>query len=232
MTLPRGIRSNNPGNIRVGDPWQGLMPRDQMNDAQKREKEFCVFSEPKWGIRALCRLLIAYKDKHKLDTVSKIITRWAPPNGKVGSKTYTQNTAGYIAHVCSMTGFGPDEKVDVYRFEVIRPLSIAIMKHETGLKDLPYDDDTINEGIRLAGIEVPVKPLSQSREIKGQQVAAGGLLGSVAAEAAAGLSDAAGMLQPLIAYADTIKWVFIGLTLAGIIFTMWARMRVNAEGVR
>jgi hypothetical protein len=230
MTLPRGIRSNNPGNIRVGDPWQGLMPRDQMNDAQKREKEFCVFSEPKWGIRALCRLLIAYKDKHKLDTVRGIITRWAPPKGKVGSKTYTQNTEAYIAQVSVALGVSDLTKIDVYQYDIAKPLAKAIIKHENGVQ--PYDDDTINEGIRLAGIEVPVKPLSQSREIKGQQVAAGGLLGSVAAEAAAGLSDAAGMLQPLIAYADTIKWVFIGLTLAGIIFTMWARMRVNAEGVR
>jgi hypothetical protein len=230
MTLPRGIRSNNPGNIRVGDPWQGLMPRDQMNDAQKREKEFCVFSEPKWGIRALCRLLIAYKDKHKLDTVRGIITRWAPPKGKVGSKTYTQNTEAYIAQVSAALGVSDLTKIDVYQYDIAKPLVKAIIKHENGVQ--PYDDDTINEGIRLAGIEVPVKPLSQSREIKGQQVAAGGLLGSVAAEAAAGLSDAAGMLQPLIAYADTIKWVFIGLTLAGIIFTMWARMRVNAEGVR
>jgi hypothetical protein len=230
MTLPRGIRSNNPGNIRVGDPWQGLMPRDQMNEAQKREKEFCVFSEPKWGIRALCRLLIAYKDKHKLDTVRGIITRWAPPKGKVGSKTYTQNTEAYIAQVAAALGVSDLTKIDVYQYDIAKPLVKAIIKHENGVQ--PYDDDTINEGIRLAGIEVPVKPLSQSREIKGQQVAAGGLLGSVAAEAAAGLSDAAGMLQPLIAYADTIKWVFIGLTLAGIIFTMWARMRVNAEGVR
>jgi hypothetical protein len=230
MTLPRGIRSNNPGNIRVGDPWQGLMPRDQMNDAQKREKEFCVFLEPKWGIRALCRLLIAYKDKHKLDTVRGIITRWAPPKGKVGSKTYTQNTEAYIAQVSVALGVSDLTKIDVYQYDIAKPLVKAIIKHENGVQ--PYDDDTINEGIRLAGIEVPVKPLSQSREIKGQQVAAGGLLGSVAAEAAAGLSDAAGMLQPLIAYADTIKWVFIGLTLAGIIFTMWARMRVNAEGVR
>lgn len=233
MKLPRGIRMNNPGNIRIGDKWQGLMPPDQMSPAQKREKEFCVFAEPKWGIRALCRLLIAYKDKHKLDTVAKIINRWAPPKGKSPTKgAYTQNTAGYIAHVCALTGFGPDETIDVYRFDVMRPLVSAIMKHENGIKELPYDDVTMNEGIRLAGVEVPAKPLSASREIKGQQVAAGGLLGSVAAEAAAGLSDAAGMLQPLIAHADTIKWIFIGLTLAGIVFTMWARMRVNAEAAR
>lgn len=232
MSVPRGIRLNNPGNIRIGDKWQGLMAPADMSAAQKREKEFCVFAAPKWGIRALARLLIAYKDKHRLTTITGIIARWAPPKGRVGSRTYTQNTGGYIAHVVALTGFGPDDEIDVYRYEHMRPLAIAIMKHETGLRDLPYDDLTIDEGLRLAGVEIPVKPVSASREIKGQQVALGGVLGGMAAEAATSLSDAAGMLQPLIAHADAIKWVFVGLTLAGIAFTVWARMRANAEGVR
>lgn len=233
MSVPRGIRLNNPGNIRVGDKWQGLMDPANMTTAQKREKEFCVFAEPKWGIRALARLLIAYKDKHGLNTVAGIINRWAPPKGKSPTKgAYTQNTSGYIAHVCALTGFGPDEVVDVYRYEVMRPLVEAIMLHENGVKELPYDDLTIREGLRLAGIEIPVKPVSASREIKGQQVALGGVLGGMAAEAATSISDAAGMLQPLIQHADAIKWVFVGLTLAGIAFTIWARIRANTEGVR
>jgi hypothetical protein len=226
MTLPRGIRSNNPGNIRVGDPWQGLMPRDQMNDAQKREKEFCVFSEPKWGIRALCRLLIAYKDKHKLDTVRGIITRWAPPKGKVGSKTYTQNTEAYIAQVSVALGVSDLTKIDVYQYDIAKPLVKAIIKHENGVQ--PYDDDTINEGIRLAGIEVPVKPLSQSREIKGAQVAGVASLGGIGVV----ISEAAGVIQPLVQHSQAVLLVFLVLVLAGAGFTMWARMRVNAEGVR
>jgi hypothetical protein len=226
MTLPRGIRSNNPGNIRVGDPWQGLMPRDQMNDAQKREKEFCVFSEPKWGIRALCRLLIAYKDKHKLDTVRGIITRWAPPKGKVGSKTYTQNTEAYIAQVSVALGVSDLTKIDVYQYDIAKPLVKAIIKHENGVQ--PYDDDTINEGIRLAGIEVPVKPLSQSREIKGAQVAGVASLGGIGVV----ISEAAGVIQPLVQHSQAVLLVFLVLVLAGAGFTIWARMRVNAEGVR
>ena len=44
---PRGIRNNNPGNIRRnGDPWQGLA-KDQT------DREFFTFQSAVYGIRAL-----------------------------------------------------------------------------------------------------------------------------------------------------------------------------------
>ncbi len=33
--LPRPLRNNNPFDIRVGDPWQGLMSPADMNPAQQ-----------------------------------------------------------------------------------------------------------------------------------------------------------------------------------------------------
>lgn len=46
---PRGIRNNNPGNIRRnGDPWQGLAET-------QGDKEFFTFTTPVYGIRALAR---------------------------------------------------------------------------------------------------------------------------------------------------------------------------------
>ena len=53
----RGVRNNNPGNIRVGDDWVGLAKSDEMTAWQAKEQEFCVFSEPKYGIRAMCKIL-------------------------------------------------------------------------------------------------------------------------------------------------------------------------------
>ncbi|EEG5547188.1 structural protein, partial [Salmonella enterica subsp. enterica] len=32
MNTPRGIRNNNPGNIRWGDDWQGLVAKSQRTD--------------------------------------------------------------------------------------------------------------------------------------------------------------------------------------------------------
>lgn len=48
---PRGIRNNNPGNIRrSSDPWQGLA-KEQI------DREFFKFKSSVYGIRALARLL-------------------------------------------------------------------------------------------------------------------------------------------------------------------------------
>ncbi len=44
MTASRGIRNNNPGNIRRGDDWLGLVQADKCTD-----KDFCQFTAP--GIR-------------------------------------------------------------------------------------------------------------------------------------------------------------------------------------
>lgn len=51
-SLPRGLRNNNPGNIRTTkDKWQGL--REKQTD-----KDFFQFTEMKWGYRALIRTLL------------------------------------------------------------------------------------------------------------------------------------------------------------------------------
>ena len=49
--LPRGIRNNNPGNIRHGANWQGLNPKGRDIDSA-----FCVFTAPIYGIRALAKV--------------------------------------------------------------------------------------------------------------------------------------------------------------------------------
>ena len=71
-TPPRGIRNNNPGNLRrTDDPWQGLAET-------QTDTEFFVFQSPIYGIRALARTLIKYQDKHRLCTIRQLIGRWAP----------------------------------------------------------------------------------------------------------------------------------------------------------
>ena len=95
---PRGLRNNNPLNIRrSGDKWQGLK-------AQQEDREFFQFSEMKWGWRAafviLCR---TYYNKHKLRTIRALITRWAPPK--------ENNTEAYIRRVTDRIGIGPDREL-------------------------------------------------------------------------------------------------------------------------
>lgn len=74
----RGIRNNNPANIRQGCYWVGLAEK-------QTDREFCQFKTMTWGVRALLVTLRTYVMKHKLGTIRDIIYRWAPPSD--GNKT-------------------------------------------------------------------------------------------------------------------------------------------------
>ena len=95
MNEPRGIRNNNPLNIRKsGDKWQGLKTLQE-------DKEFFQFETIEWGWRAAFVILCkTYYGKYKLRTIRDIVTRWAPPK--------ENNTEAYIRHVSDYTGIGPD----------------------------------------------------------------------------------------------------------------------------
>ena len=168
---PRGIRGNNPGNIRHGDQWQGMAEPSAQTD-----KDFVVFTSATWGIRALARTLIAYKDKHNLRTVRKIINRWAPP--------IENNTGAYIANVARLIGVGPDDQIDVFEYDVMRPLAEAIIAHENGDPakygrkphnniNRWYDDSTVDEGLKMAGVVDKSKTVLSDGEGKGTAVAVG-----------------------------------------------------------
>ena len=95
VKLPRGIRNNNPLNIRrSGDKWQGLKTLQE-------DKEFFQFETIEWGWRAAFVILCkTYYGKYKLRTIRDIVSRWAPPK--------ENNTPAYIRHVSDYTGIGPD----------------------------------------------------------------------------------------------------------------------------
>ena len=94
METPRGIRNNNPGNIRITkDNWKGLR-------AVQSDKEFFQFISLKWGYRALIRTLQNYRKRHGCETIADFIRRWAPPT--------ENNTMTYIRFVCNKLGVSPD----------------------------------------------------------------------------------------------------------------------------
>lgn len=167
--LPRGLRLNNPGNIdrtNPRTPWQGRVPDDQLSDPR-----FEQFTGPAWGIRALCRTLITYQDKHGLASVRGIINRWAPPN--------ENDSAVYVNAVAEAMGVEPFADIDVTKYETMLALAKAIVRHENGNPKTfgypPdwYDADTWDEGLKLAGI-VPGKPVSVVKDpvVQGSTVAA------------------------------------------------------------
>ena len=136
--VSRGVRNNNPGNIRhSNDAWHGA--REKQTDP-----EFVQFIEPKWGLRATARNLITYsrrkaRDGSPVDTLAEVITRWAPP--------FENNTAAYIAFVAKATGFKPDDVIDLKDRETLRLMTAAIVKKETSAVFTP---DEIREAVDLS----------------------------------------------------------------------------------
>lgn len=128
--VPRGIRNNNPGNIRHGADWQGQAPHQD-------DPDFVTFLSPQWGIRAIVRILRSYQ-AHGLKTIGAAIDRWAPQN--------ENDTGAYIHAVCMDCGLDADTVVSFDN--IMMPLVKAIIRHENGVQ--PYMDDIIQMGIELA----------------------------------------------------------------------------------
>ena len=116
--MVRGLRNNNPGNLRHGSKWQGLA-REQTDPA------FCQFTEMRFGCRALIKVLQTYVIKYNLKTVRTIISRWAPPN--------ENNTEAYIHSVASALGVNDNEELHFESYLYIR-LAKAIARHENGIE--------------------------------------------------------------------------------------------------
>jgi len=213
----RGIRNNNPGNLRKSkDPWQGLA--EQQTDA-----DFFVFQSPIYGIRALARTLITYQDKYGLGTVTTIISRWAPP---------TENkTDAYISEVIAKTGFTADQAVNMHSYVDLKPVVKAIILQENG--QLPYTDAQIDKALVLAGVEPPVQNLQQSRTVKGGQTATAATVGVSVLEAVReNIDPTREALLGIVQYVDAVKWLLLAVTLVGIGVMIWARIDDRRKGLR
>ena len=130
--MSRGIRNNNPGNIRSGpSQWQGM-------SAVQTDDEYIQFDDPVYGIRAMARLLQNYQANYELNTIRGIISRWAP--------AHENPTDAYITNVSRTVGVLPDQRINVR--DRMEPLIKAIILQENGRQ--PYSDETIRKGISLA----------------------------------------------------------------------------------
>lgn len=126
---PRGIRNNNPLNIRKGQDWQG--------EVQGNDTDFETFESPEYGIRAAARIINNYETLYGLNTVRGIVSRWAPAS--------ENDTESYIESVASAVGVSPDTPLT----DTDTPALIsAMILHENG--EQPYSMDTIAAGVALA----------------------------------------------------------------------------------
>lgn len=125
MSLPRGLRNCNPGNIRITkDKWKGLREKQE-------DKSFFQFTEMKWGYRALIRTLQNYRYRHACLTISDFINRWAPPT--------ENNTSGYISRVCKEMQVPATHVPDVKDQGTMCAFAAAISQVENGVPAVMED---------------------------------------------------------------------------------------------
>jgi hypothetical protein len=128
--MSRGLRNNNPGNIkRDGTQWQGMSPTQS-------DPTFVQFTDPLWGIRAMARVLTNYMNRG-LRSVSDIIGTWAPPS--------ENDTEAYVAAVANSMGVDPNAALGTAN---LPGLVSAIIEHENGTQ--PYSQGTIVQAVALA----------------------------------------------------------------------------------
>lgn len=212
----RAVRNNNPGNIEKGQPWQGLMAQEQMNEEQRAETRFCVFRAPKWGFRAMAVTLITYYDKRKaadgsrIDTIAEAIERWAPP---------VENATG--AYISAVDRAHPRQAHEVFNFhdyDDLAPLVKAIATHECG--GWFFEDSDLDEGLKLAGVikPVPAAAVATNRTVKAA-TAAGALGGvEIAAQLAQQVAPATSLIKEVSSYAPWAAGVLVILIMGVIIY--------------
>lgn len=113
--VARGIRNNNPGNIRKGIKWLGRVEPG-------KDPAFIEFKTMPYGIRALYIDLI---NKHKkgLRTIRDIIYRYAPPSENL--------TDAYVNSVAQQIGIGATT-IFPPTADNFKKFAAAVARHENG----------------------------------------------------------------------------------------------------
>lgn len=144
VSLPRGIRNNNPGNIRTNggvsqQPFDGAIPIAQNTDSNKA---FMQFENPWYGIRASARVILNYQKNYGLSTIRAMITRYAPPS--------ENNTEAYIAEICRKLGVADNVFYNVQDYTKLAALKKAMIWKENSYE---YSNKALFEDACRAAID-------------------------------------------------------------------------------
>ncbi len=118
--LSRGLRNNNPCNIektKGGKPWLGEV-------VPSKDARFAQFQTMAYGVRAVFKLINNYQRNYGLDTIRKIISRWAPSN--------ENHTEAYIRTVAERSFVGADTRITTTNKDVMVPIVAAMWFVENG----------------------------------------------------------------------------------------------------
>ena len=137
MKVTRGIRNNNPLNIRKvpGTHWRGEVLPQRGSVEGAGDRLFVQFESLEYGIRAAFCILETYRRKYKAVCIEDIINRWAPPS--------ENDTEKYIKNVCLWTGLGGLQRLTE---EDWPKLVLAMARQECGAL---LSEEIINRGYEL-----------------------------------------------------------------------------------
>lgn len=145
MTQPRGIRNNNPLNIRrTQSKWLGEV--DSLKG--QRDAAFCQFSSLVYGYRAAGKLLQTYQTKYKLYVLNQIIGRWAPPCEN-NTRSYATTVANQMTkelwtpiYVASLLDLVKDRAT-------LRALLVSMHLVENGQLPSAIEREAINQALAM-----------------------------------------------------------------------------------
>jgi hypothetical protein len=115
--LPRGLRNNNPGNLRkTSVKWGGKV-------ANPLDTAFESFDTMANGVRAAIRNAFTQWNRGK-DTIAQLVSIWAPPS--------ENDTARYVAQVAKAAGIPATKEFKFGNNETTAKIMYAIFIHENG----------------------------------------------------------------------------------------------------
>ncbi len=142
---PRGLRNNNPLNIRHGmSQWQGTSPH-------KTDREFVCYMSKAYGYRAAWKILQTYyrhcEEQREPFCLRTILMRWAPP-------TDGNDTEAYIHRVMVLSGVGGQQILPAPNskdgYQRLHRILVAMTCVENGIKPEQVEVEHILKGYRLA----------------------------------------------------------------------------------
>lgn len=140
--MPRGLRNNNPLNIRRSrDKWLGLSPT-------QRDTAFFQFTSLVYGYRAAGKLLQNYQRLHELYNLNGLIARWAPAS--------ENNTKAYVARVARELSTQAGRMIDgethldlIHDKELLRKTIIAMHIVENGLRPTANQLEALDKALTM-----------------------------------------------------------------------------------
>ena len=115
---PRGLRNNNPGNIRQN----GIRYTGEVQPSL--DGAFKQFEKMEYGYRAMFVVLHTYARKHGINTIERMIARYAP-----ATENHTQK---YIDAVSEWSGVPATSHLTTTNAEVMIPIVAAMSRVENG----------------------------------------------------------------------------------------------------